>query len=224
MTSTYDIDYGKYTFLLPDYYAACEYWFGHIENPVGLLQDQEVFCWLFRRYDKLDCLRSPHLYKEHAIRQNVACNKCEDRAEDIRKWFTTNAIYTSTHDLISKILQFDVDGDKSLVVADPLFVEIAERNMTNIVPLYQPYMLNPYYGENKVLQENPVDIYISSSWIDDGNWMWDIVDQAFAGMIKSDGSILLAFDESITLKHHLKTLKQLINEKNVENGVFEFAC
>ena len=21
---------GKYTFLLPDYYAACEYWFGHI--------------------------------------------------------------------------------------------------------------------------------------------------------------------------------------------------
>lgn len=83
----------------------------------------------------------------------------------------------------------------------------------------QPYMLNPYYGENKVLQENPVDIYISSSWIDDGNWMWDIVDQAFAGMIKSDGSILLAFDESITLKHHLKTLKQLINEKKKQDPV-----
>ena len=70
-----------------------------------------------------------------------------------------------------------------------------------------------------MLQENPVDIYISSSWIDDGNWMWDIVDQAFAGMIKSDGSILLAFDESITLKHHLKTLKQLINEKKKQDPV-----
>ena len=38
---------GKYTFLLPDYYAACEYWFGHIETPKGLLADKEVFCWLF---------------------------------------------------------------------------------------------------------------------------------------------------------------------------------
>ena len=35
---------GKYTFLLPDFYAACEYWFGHIETPTGLLADKEVFC------------------------------------------------------------------------------------------------------------------------------------------------------------------------------------
>ena len=27
--------------------------------------------------------------------------------EKIREWFTTDGIYTSTHDLISKILQFD---------------------------------------------------------------------------------------------------------------------
>ena len=52
---------GKYTFLLPDFYAACEYWFGHIDTPTGLLSDKEVFCWLFKRYEKLDCLRSPHL-------------------------------------------------------------------------------------------------------------------------------------------------------------------
>lgn len=31
---------------------------------------------------------------------------------------------------------FDNDGDRSLVVADPLFIEIAERNMEGIVPLY----------------------------------------------------------------------------------------
>lgn len=83
----------------------------------------------------------------------------------------------------------------------------------------QPYMLNPYYGENKVLQENPVDIYISSSWIDDGHWMWSIVDQAFNGMLKNDGSILLTYDESITLKHHLKTMKQMINEKRKQDPV-----
>lgn len=167
---------GKYTFLLPDFYAACEYWFGHIEKPDGLLRDKEVFCWLFRQYDKLDCLRSPHLYKEHAVRFNVANKAYEERAEKIREWFTTDGIYTSTHDLISKILMFDCDGDKSLVVADPLFVSIAERNMNGIVPLYynmrkaQPAELNPesiYAGLNAAFVGGNIGVYsndISKIW------------------------------------------------------------
>lgn len=126
---------GKYTFLLPDFYAACEYWFGDIKNPKGLLDDGEVFCWLFRKAEKLDCLRSPHLYREHAVRKNQAYKDCKKQKE-LREWFTTDAIYTSTHDLISKVLQFDVDGDKSLVVSDETFISIAERNMKDIVPLY----------------------------------------------------------------------------------------
>lgn len=127
---------GKYTFLLPDFYAACEFWFGKNAVPKGLLGDGEVFCWLYRNYARLDCLRSPHLYREHAIRSNAANQSEEGRAETIRTWFTTDALYTSTHDLISKLLQFDVDGDQSLVVADPDFIRIAERNMEGIVPLY----------------------------------------------------------------------------------------
>lgn len=127
---------GKYTFLLPDFYAACEYWFGRVKKPAGLLKDGEVFCNLFPKYEKLDCLRSPHLYREHAVRQNTASRAFGERAIRIGAWFTTNAIYTSTHDFISKLLQFDVDGDKSLVVADPNFVTVAERNMKDIVPLY----------------------------------------------------------------------------------------
>ena len=170
---------GKYTFLLPDYYAACEYWFGHIEEPKGLLDDKEVFCWLFKQYDKLDCLRSPHLYKEHAIRFNVASNGYGERVYQIREWFTTNAVYTSTHDLISKILQFDVDGDKSLVVADKDFVRIAERNMNGIVPLYynmrkaEPTQLNNkniYAGLNAAFTGGNIGIYsnnISKIWNDD---------------------------------------------------------
>lgn len=60
----------------------------------------------------------------------------QSKSDHIREWFITDGVYTSTHDLISRILQFDVDGDKSLVVADPDFIKIAERNMNNIVPLY----------------------------------------------------------------------------------------
>lgn len=127
---------GKYTYLLPDYYAACEYWFGNIEHPIGLLGDREVFCRLFKRYEKLDCLRSPHLYREHAIRFNTAYEAYGDRSKLIQEWFTTDGLYASSHDLISKLLMYDVDGDKSLVVADKNFVEIAERNMNGIVPLY----------------------------------------------------------------------------------------
>lgn len=125
----------KYTFVLPDFYAACEYWFGNTKNPRGLLNDGEVFCWLFRKAEKLDCLRSPHLYREHAIRKNLAYRN-NKKQKELREWFTTDAIYTSTYDLISKILQLDVDGDKLLVVDDKNFIEIAERNMKGIVPLY----------------------------------------------------------------------------------------
>lgn len=170
---------GKYTFLLPDFYAACEYWFGHIDDPEGLLNDKEVFCWLFKQNDKLDCLRSPHLYKEHAIRFNVANKAYGDRVNKIKEWFTTNGIYTSTHDLISKILQFDVDGDKSLVIGDSVFVRIAERNMNGIVPLYynmrkaEPKLLNNksiYEGLNAAFVGGNIGIYsnnISKIWNND---------------------------------------------------------
>ena len=159
---------GKYTFLLPDFYAVCEHLFCHIKTPKGLLADGEVFCWLFRPYDKLDCLRSPHLYKEHAVRRNVAAKTYRERAEKIREWFVTNAIYTSTHDLISKILQFDVDGDTSLLVADNDFIRIAERNMKDIVPLYynmrkaEPTELNNktiYAGLNKAFTSGNIGSY-----------------------------------------------------------------
>lgn len=120
---------GKYLFVIPDLYCFCEWLFLGIKNPNGLLKDGEVFCRIYSKSDKLDCLRSPHLYLEHPVRKNVI-------DEEKSKWFITDAIYTSVMDLISKILQFDNDGDKLLVVSDGNIIKIAERNMCNIVPLY----------------------------------------------------------------------------------------
>lgn len=167
---------GKYTFLLPDFYAACEHWFLGIEEPEGLLQDGEVFCWLFPESEKLDCLRSPHLYREHPVRKNVAWIGYKERQACLREWFDTNAVYTSCHDLISKILQFDVDGDKSLVISDKIIIDIAERNMQGIVPLYynmrkaSPVQLNNetiYNGLNAAFVGGNIGIYsnnISKIW------------------------------------------------------------
>lgn len=120
---------GKYTFVLPDMYAFCEWLFLHIEKPLGILRNGEVSCNLYPDGKELDCLRSPHLYREHCVRRNVV-------NEETKKWFVDKSIYTSTYDLISKILQFDCDGDTLLVIRDNLFCKIAKRNCKNIVPLY----------------------------------------------------------------------------------------
>lgn len=120
---------GKYTFISPDLYAFCENLFLGIKEPKGLLRDKEVYCNLYKGVKELDCLRSPHLYREHAIRQNVI-----DKEKD--RWFITKSLYISCHDVISKILQCDFDGDKSLVCAEKTLVEVAKRNMEGVLPLY----------------------------------------------------------------------------------------
>lgn len=124
-----NISNSKYTFIIPDLYAFCEYLILDDKNPNGLLENGQVYCSLYEEIDKLDCVRSPHLYKEHCVRNNVV--------DDLKKeWFITKGLYTSCHDLISKVMQFDVDGDKSLVLSNSDWVKIAERNMKDIVPLY----------------------------------------------------------------------------------------
>lgn len=82
-----------------------------------------------------------------------------------------------------------------------------------------PYMIDPYYSSIEDLKEDPIDIYISSSWFDDGHWMWDIVNQAYDGMLNGEPSTMLAFDESITLKHNIRTQRQMQQEKKKQDPV-----
>ena len=82
-----------------------------------------------------------------------------------------------------------------------------------------PYMIDPYYASIEDLKEDPIDIYISSSWFDDGHWMWDIVDQAYKDMLDNGRSAMLAFDESITLKHNIRTQRQMQQEKKKQDPI-----
>lgn len=120
---------GKYLFLSPDLYAFCEWLFLGEQNPKGLLEDGEVYTTEFKNGDELACLRSPHLYREWPIKKNK-------RNEELNRWFgMTKCIYTSCHDLITRYVMADVDGDKLLVIKDKLLTKIAKRNMEGIVPL-----------------------------------------------------------------------------------------
>lgn len=120
---------GKYLLISPDPVAFCEWLFKGEQFPTGLLADGEVYTNQFKDGDELDCLRSPHLYQEHAVRINK-------RNELTDKWLgQTKCVYFSCHDMISRILQQDFDGDIALVVKDKTLTAVAKRNMEGIVPL-----------------------------------------------------------------------------------------
>lgn len=84
-----------------------------------------------------------------------------------------------------------------------------------------PYTTDEFYANMPEATEFPTDIYISSSWVDSGgegrHWMWEIVDKAYKEMIKGEDSYLLAFDESITLKHKIKLMETLVSEKKKQD-------
>lgn len=119
----------KSTFIAPDVYAWMECLIGKNSNPKGILESNSVYCKLFnsKKYPQLACLRSPHLYREWAIMNNI------DKGS---KWFCTNALYVNCNDLLSKLIMNDWDGDSSLVVADHDLINIGKRNMEGINPLY----------------------------------------------------------------------------------------
>lgn len=124
----------KRVFILSDPIAFVDWLFGHIEDPEGYLKDGEVYCNLYKNDAKLDVLRSPSLSFEHAIRKNVRATKGNC------KWFITNGIYTSTHDVLSKILNFDVDGDEALVLGTDWIINLVEE-------MIEEYDIHPIYFE-----------------------------------------------------------------------------
>lgn len=119
---------GYYRLASPDLYAYCEWLFLGIENPQGLLKNGEVAISQFKDGEELDCLRSPHLYFEHCLRTN-------NQSEEVKKWFDTKCIYTASHDLMSRVLALDFDGDILLVTNDKTIKKVVKRNQSNYVPL-----------------------------------------------------------------------------------------
>lgn len=79
-----------------------------------------------------------------------------------------------------------------------------------------PYLSDVFYSKISILQEDATDIYISSSYFDNGGedtWMWQIVDQAFKDMLNDKPSCLLAFDETVALYFGIKKREDLLKEK-----------
>lgn len=121
---------GKYLFVAPNPLTFCEHLFKRIEFPNDILSNNEVYTNQFPNGVELALLRSPSLGKEWGIKINK-------RNEELDKWLgNTNCIYTSSYDTISKLLSFDCDGDKLLVLRDKNLIKMGKRLMEGTVPLY----------------------------------------------------------------------------------------
>lgn len=115
-------------------------------------------------------------------------------------------------------------GYRSNVIIREEFRQIKKSVDDSILSPFQiirqaPYMKDEFYVNIKELEEETIDIYISSSWFDNGHWMWGIVDQAYDEMLKGKQSCLLAFDESIAIKHKIKTMRYFQTEKKKQDNI-----
>lgn len=120
-----------YSYICPDLYAFCTWLFCGIDNPKGIIPRNYVYNSFYndKPYEVMDCLRSPHLYVEHGIRKLVK----DDVLEKCKEWFNDLDTIVSSHDLLCRLLMFDVDGDEILLTPNKTIIECVPDD---IVPLY----------------------------------------------------------------------------------------
>ncbi len=70
------------------------------------------------------------------------------------------------------------------------------------------YTKKPEYAH---LQEEPREIFLSSAYFK-SHWMWNLIKSAVVGSYKGD-SICFATDYAVTLKHGIRTKRQMLREK-----------
>lgn len=133
-------------------------------------------------------------------------------------------VYFKNHSTITVVTANDnARGYRSNVVVREEFRQIKKSIDDSVLSPFQivrqtPYMKDDYYSNIKELQEESIDIYISSSWLDNGqSWMWGIVDQAVDDMVHDGASCFLAFDEAVPLRHKIKTMRYYQTEKKKQD-------
>lgn len=146
--------------------------------------------------------RSPNLRRE-------ILKVTDNSNEVIVKFRNDSAIFTVT---CSKTAR----GNRCTVDVGEEAREIDKTIMDKIISPFQyvrqaPFMMLADYAGDPRFQEEPTEILISSS-VEESHWLYQSAVTARDGMFKGDGSFFVAFDYSITLKHGIRTRRQLQRE------------
>jgi len=118
-------------------------------------------------------------------------------------------------------------GNRSNCIVREEFRQIKKNIDDSVLSPFQilrqpPYMTDEYYATIDELKEEPTDIYISSSWFDNGSeesWMWDVVDSTYESMMNGEPYCVLAFDESVSLKHNIKSQRYFQSERKKQDPI-----
>lgn len=171
---------GSYSYICPDWYAACEVLFQNKKNPEGLIPEGCVYNSYYNNKEyrnTVNCVRSPHLYREH-------CKRTLIKNDDCKKWFIGSDTIISCHDLTLLQLMADVDGDACrLTTSRPIIDSVVDT-----LPIY-------YEMEKAKPQEiNTENIYntlvkgFEASFVDDISnnvtKLWNTSDKTNMKMIK----------------------------------------
>lgn len=114
-------------------------------------------------------------------------------------------------------------GNRATRVVGEEAREIDKNIFDTVVSPFQivrqaPYMkIAPYEGD-KQFQEEPTEIFISSS-TEEGHWLYKTACSARDGMLRGNGSFFVALDYSICLRHGIRTRKQMIRERGKMDSV-----
>lgn len=115
---------GFWSYICPDLYAFCQWLFLGQDIPEGLVPEGYIYNHYYddKAIEETCCLRYPHLSDcEHGIRKVLQSKECKE-------WFSGTDTIVSSHDLISKALQADWDGDHICLVHDKAFMNVLGRD------------------------------------------------------------------------------------------------
>lgn len=209
-----------YAYICPDLYAFCEWLFCGIQNPKGIIPRNQVYCSFFNeepynKYDVVDCLRSPHLYMEHGIRNLVK----DDILEKCKEWFVGSDLVVSSHDLLCRILQFDVDGDHALITPNKTMIECVPTDKH--ILYYTGFDADKSQITKEAIYKALVESMDNSNIGDISNAMTknynnDEIDDEFNKVMCCYNNLTIDFpktQQNISLGEYEGKFRQLINEK-----------
>ena len=201
-----------YAYICPDLFAFCEWLFCGIENPKGIIPREQVYC---SKYEVVDCLRSPHLYMEHGIRKLVK----DEVLDQCKEWFVGDDLVVSSHDLLCRILQFDVDGDHALITPNKTLIECVPTDK-NIL-YYEGFDADKPQITKEAIYKALVASMDNSNIGDISNAMTKNynnaqIDDTFNKVMCCYNNLTIDFpktQQNISLGEYEKTYNKLINQK-----------
>lgn len=110
-------------------------------------------------------------------------------------------------------------GHRSTVNVSEEAREINKKILDDVIGPFKfvrqvEFKKDPFYASDPQFNEEPGDIYISSS-IEESHWLYKTACTAMDGMLNKKDSLFVAMDYAVTLKHGIRTRKQLITERKM---------